>query len=1050
MVLTSACAGRGAIDGEPRPADDDGRYCPAEREWDGTTPGLSDAHRLLDTWLASDELAATLDTPLLQEDAIASHNAAMFLGGPATEPFLMDVSVPLDMDLLLLETNRRLAAMRGDVEKGRFFLEDGSSAANGLTPVLKDRARLDGPASLHIATGTIPVRCAPVIHSFYTANLDRAFDRNNCSSLHDGEPFAVLDRRGDLWLIRAAYTLGWIDANSRMTPAVEPDVIAPFVHGHRARVVRDAPQRPYHDATVVLLGNDDGTNRRIAFATDDGVREMTLPVRDLAPMDGPLTRRAILTRAFSMLGEPYGWGGREGFRDCSRFLMDTFASVGVMLPRHSGAQQHAGTFSVDVNGKTDREKLQLLDAANQQGVVILHFKGHIMLYLGRNEVGEPMALHAYAEYLEPCADGTTTKDGGHDTLVRVHQVDVSTLELGKGTARRSFLERLDRLTVVGGRPGPALEGLATYRPALPVRIPDEGERCEDDDAHAILSSPYHAHTQGPTRLIFGFEEDPGDVTVAVRGPDGRRIGVEVEREAGPPFSALARVPWTTPGVWRVAIGDGDRVLACRDIRVRSAPAKVGTGSDVVWQNRNAWSLRYENLYSIFVRELMKYPYDDGRTWQNFQSLVRVEERNILFDYYGGGDEEFLALQPDCADFPYMMRAYFAWKMGLPFGYRSCNRGREGRPPTCGDVQTNLQERAMSGPAEAFNHFGRRVLMSAVHSGNGRTRPQDDATDLYPVALDRDGLRPGVVYADPDGHVMMIARWIPQPLDGYGVLVAADAQPDGTIALRRFWRGTFLFRAETDSVGSGFKAFRPLLRERDGSMRTPTNDELRDDPRFLRYSMQQYEGTADDFYDRMDALINPRPLDATAVQRSLIDALESSVVARVHSVKLGVDHMQKRGWPTVAMPKGYSIFETSGPWEDFATPSRDMRLLAAIDATMDVEAAIRRTPAHFGLTDATLEAALTALRQERDAELAARTFTYERSDGSTWTVSLASVVARKEALEVAYNLNDCPELRWGAEEASEEASTCTHRANREQRERMESYRTWFAERRRPSR
>lgn len=1002
-AVTSGCAGRGSLDAESTGGDADSTvYCPTERAWSGATPGLTDAHRSVDTWLASAELAATLDTPLLTPSDIDAHNDAMFHGGPATQPFVMDISAPLDPVLLLLETNRRLAAMRKDAEEERYFLADGTPAGPQLLPLLVDKQRVADDVSLHLAQGVIPVRCAPVIHSFYTESLDRAFDRNNCSSLHADEPFAVIDRQDGLLLVRASYTIGWIDAASPMTVAMSAEAIAPYLHGESG-----------------------------------GERE-------------PFTRRTVLTRAFSMLGEPYGWGGREGFRDCSRLLMDTFATFGIVLPRHSGAQQHAGTFSVDVADKSDKEKVQLLDAANQQGIVLMHFPGHIMMYLGRDTEGTPMALHSYAEYLEPCPEGTTTKEGGTDTLVRVHQIDVSTLELGKGTARRSFIERTDRLTVIGGRPGPALEGLATYQPARPVAIPPEGERCEDDDRQAIFSSPFYAHTQGATQLVFAFEDDPGAVTIAARGPDGQRVELAANREAGPPFSWIAQAQFDAPGVWRIAIGDGDRVLACRDLRVRTTPAKVGTGSEVVWENRNAWSLRFENLYSIFVRELMKYPHDEDRTWSNFQSLVQVPERNILFDYYGANDESFLALQPDCADFPYMMRAYFAWKMGLPFGYRSCNRGREGRPPTCGDVKTNLQERTASGPAEAFNHFGRRVLMSGVHSGNGRTRPDDDATDLYPVALDRQSLRPGVVYADPDGHVMMIARWVAQPLDGYGLLIAADAQPDGTIALRRFWRGTFLFRPETDSVGSGFKAFRPLVRERDGTLRTPTNAQLANDDRFIAFSMQQYEGTADDFYDRMDSLIHPRPLDARAVQLSLLDALESSIVGRVHSVNLGVAFMQSRRWPTVAMPKGYSIFETAGPWEDFATPSRDLRLLAAIDATMDVEAAIRRTPQHFGLTAATLEEGLQTLRETRDAELAARTFEYTRSDGSVWTVSLADIVARQRALEVAYNLNDCPERRWGADEDSDEMATCTKQASAEQRDRMETYRPWFADRRRPSR
>ena len=42
----------------------------------------------------------------------------------------------------------------------------------------------------------------------------------------------------------------------------------------------------------------------------------------------------------------------------------------------------------------------------------------------------------------------------------------------------------------------------------------------------------------------------------------------------------------------------------------------------------------------------------------------------------------LVFRPDCADLPYFLRAYFAFKMGLPFGYSKCSRGGGGKPPQC--------------------------------------------------------------------------------------------------------------------------------------------------------------------------------------------------------------------------------------------------------------------------------------------------------------------------------------------------------------------------------
>ncbi len=44
-----------------------------------------------------------------------------------------------------------------------------------------------------------------------------------------------------------------------------------------------------------------------------------------------------------------------------------------------------------------------------------------------------------------------------------------------------------------------------------------------------------------------------------------------------------------------------------------------------------------------------------------------------------------------------------------------------------------------------------------------------------------------------------------------------------------------------------------------------------------------------------------------------------------------------------MPDGAAIFETTGAWEDFATPSRDLRLLIAIDVVRGYPDRVARRP-----------------------------------------------------------------------------------------------------------
>ena len=64
-----------------------------------------------------------------------------------------------------------------------------------------------------------------------------------------------------------------------------------------------------------------------------------------------------------------------------------------------------------------------------------------MLYLGELD-GVPWALSAISEYLVPCA-------GGGYRTVRLDRVDVTTLELGRGTERTAFIERIAHLAVFG-------------------------------------------------------------------------------------------------------------------------------------------------------------------------------------------------------------------------------------------------------------------------------------------------------------------------------------------------------------------------------------------------------------------------------------------------------------------------------------------------------------------------------------------------------------------------------------------------------------------------
>jgi len=196
------------------------------------------------------------------------------------------------------------------------------------------------------------------------------------------------------------------------------------------------------------------------------------------------------------------------------------------------------------------------------------------------------------------------------------------------------------------------------------------------------------------------------------------------------------------------------------------------------------------------------------------------------------------------------------------------------------------------------------------------------------------------------------------------------------------------------------------------------------------------------------MINPRALDPVRMQISLVDALEESVQRRLSSVQNGEEFMKAQGYAPIDMPRGAALFLTSGPWEDYSTPSRDMRLLISIDAVVSFPDTVAAHPERFGIRELDRDAAVQQVRDALSTELAKRSFEYTRSDGSAWKLSLTHVVERMKAMEVAYNPNDCAEIRWGAPEGSDERNTCKRRASQEQQARMLKYRKWFAERARP--
>ncbi|HWK38059.1 MAG TPA: hypothetical protein VNR88_04015 [Hyphomicrobium sp.] len=627
-------------------------------------------------------------------------------------------------------------------------------------------------------------------------------------------------------------------------------------------------------------------------------------------------------------------------------------------------------------------------------------------------------------------------------------------------------------------------------PAARAQAQTPAAKCEDAGV-AVLASPNAPWKGAPLRVIFTVE-NALDGELSLVAPNGKVAVASRERHGGPPYFWFAEVASPAAGTWQAKLTRDGATGACatvtRPIEVRraaTAPPRQTNAS--VWPVRAAWDRSMENIYSAWIEKLFDAPLEEAPSWKALHDVLRDRQRNALFNHLGlGEDQKGLVIRPDCADLPYFLRAYFAFKMGLPYGYAKCTRGGGGKPPQCpvwwnianeepppeppapktpppadffglftGSTSAKSQPQSKvslrpPGLVPSFGYYLRNTVANGVHSGSGRTAADDDRSDYYSVPLKAENLRPGTVYADPYGHLLVIAKRVPQTADGAGVILAVDGQPDGTIARKRFWRGNFLF-AQDPALGSpGFKRFRPVVASRGGGLRRLTNAEIAKNPDYADFSLEQSQLGVEDFYDRMDDLMSPDPLDPLRAIREAITALDEQVRARVTSVENGRQY-QVKGGAEVSMPDGASIFETTGAWEDFATPSRDLRLLIAIDVVRGFPERVARRPERYAMPkDKTAADVKAELESVLASELAARKFEYARTDGSAWSLTLKDVVERAADLEMAYNINDCVELRWGASPDSEEAKTCKKQASGAQRQKMSEYRSWFNERRRPPR
>ncbi len=420
-------------------------------------------------------------------------------------------------------------------------------------------------------------------------------------------------------------------------------------------------------------------------------------------------------------------------------------------------------------------------------------------------------------------------------------------------------------------------------------------------------------------------------------------------------------------------------------------------TDAAWPAVNQWDARLEAEYAEFVARLGDAV--EARRCHRLAACLRDPTANLTYE---PAVDATLDLHLDCADLPYVLRAYFSFKRRLPFGFVAGTRG-EGRDPryAVGIAPTSYRTwRDYPTPRALL-----RGVVGQVHSGMYRMAPGVEGSDFYPLRVEPGVVRPGAIYYDPNGHVLVVARVRPD-----GAVYLIDGHPDGSLTWKRF---SAAFAIGTARLGGGFKAFRPL-RLVGAEVTRATNAELSDFDGVGQYARRDDPGAPDGggyhAWVRTALAQTGVAVDPFVEFREQLEAICGDIGDRVAAVEAAVAVGLAAGPHPDALPD--NIYGTEGDWEVYSTPSRDARLKAAVRQL--------RAFADGVATSAIGTLVLRALWWQAGASAACQS-SYRDSSGRPVALGLDAVVDRLFAL--SFDPYHCPELRWGAPPGSSELASC---------------------------
>jgi hypothetical protein len=553
--------------------------------------------------------------------------------------------------------------------------------------------------------------------------------------------------------------------------------------------------------------------------------------------------------------------------------------------------------------------------------------------------------------------------------------------------QQAFMSRPDGRIDVGGRTwGKLLAAADTPATEITGSVGEGGQNRSRDVRivfalfNTILADPLTEGDQCSAELIQAIKEFQ---QAFMSRPDGR---IDVNGRTWGKLTSAAKNPGT---------GNGDNNDDEEPVDPDpNADINVG-GADAAWTARYQWDDSYEAGFSRWVEQLFA---DKKGT---LTSCLRNPDGNTLYS----AEDRDRSIFSDCADLPYLLRAYFSYKKKLPFSFNSTISGsRYSNNNAPGSRRSFL----------SYSSFSRlaRTISNTVHSGFFRFFWTMEKTDTYLAQVNRDSVVPGTVYYDANGHVLVVSR-----VDSQGTVWFVDAHPDNSLTSKRF--GDYLSRGSCKQ-GGGFRCWRHQDVSNSGGFTLTSNGNSRffDSGKSQCQDSYQVDGIDLSYHQWVKRVLatGDGKIDPVKEITQQLAALGEALQDRAASIEAAVAHGIHRKSHPSSLP--YNIYGTDGDWEAYSTPGRDARLKAQIREIFNfinqsVDAVARGDhPYEFSGTAAALVREYDAVWLESSSGIR---ISYTDSSGANITLTLAEIMER--LFKLSFDPYHCPELRWGDTEAA---------------------------------